>query len=264
MLAGIGDSYMRGYDPSAMLGGFKDHPQFSFVFGTVKGDGIFSLRERFAALGDNAVMEDAAKTGVKMIDAARQARLVVSAAKKLPAGKTAFVVFELGTNDLCGQPETPMTKPATFDSQLRAALKILSDGLPAGSRILMLSVPNFLHFHDITQADPTARAHFLMKNNINRCPPFLGTNSAITYAAARSILVQYNDKLVGRCADVEAAGKIHCMSDRFGLAEVDFKIGDLSNADYFHPSLSGQAKMAEDCWNLGPWGSVPLPADAAY
>jgi lysophospholipase L1-like esterase len=34
---------------------------------------------------------------------------------------------------------------------------------------------------------------------------------------------------------------------------------DLSTADYFHPSFTGQAKMAESAWLAGPWASVPLP-----
>jgi lysophospholipase L1-like esterase len=245
------------------MAGYKDHPQYSFVFGTAKDDGIFSLRERFEALGAKPTMYDASKTGKKMSDAVRQASIVVAAAKKLPAGATVYVVFELGTNDLCGQPETPMTKPATFDAQARAAIKVLTDGLPADSGILMLSVPDFVHFRNITQADPTARAHFKVDNNINRCPPFLGANSAISLTAATRILSQYNDSLMAACADAQAGGRIHCASDRGGLAEADFKIGDLSKADYFHPSFTGQAKMAEAAWIHGYWNGLQLPPDAA-
>jgi lysophospholipase L1-like esterase len=264
MLAGIGDSYMKAYDPSALMAGYKDHPQYSFVFGTAKDDGIFSLRERFESLGAKPVMVDASKTGKKMSDAVRQANIVVAAAKKLPAGASVYVVFELGTNDLCGQPETPMTKPATFDAQVKAAMNVLNKGLPADSRILMLSVPDFVHFRVITQADPTARAHFKEANNINRCPPFLGSNSAISLAAATRILSQYNDSLVAACADTEAAGKVHCASDREGLAEANFKIGDLSKADYFHPSFTGQAKMAEAAWIHGYWNGMTVPTDFKY
>jgi lysophospholipase L1-like esterase len=263
MLAGIGDSYMKAYDPSPLMSGYKDHPQFSFVFGTAKDDGIFSLRERFEALGAEPVMADKSKTGVKMTDAVRQANAVVAAAKTLPADGTVYVVFELGTNDLCAQPDAPMTKPATFDSQVRSAMNVLADGLPTGSRILMLSVPDFVHFRDITQADPTARAHFKVNNNINRCPPFLGANSAISLAAATEILADYNDSLLSACADTQAGGKVNCTSDREGLAEADFTITDLSKADYFHPSFTGQAKMAEAAWVKGDWSQLPLPSDAA-
>jgi len=92
-----------------------------------------------------------------MNDALRQTNLVVAAARKLQTGRTAYVTFELGTNDLCASPD-PMTTPAAFQTQLQAAIAALKEGLPTGSRVLMLAVPDFHHFYDITQANAAARA----------------------------------------------------------------------------------------------------------
>jgi lysophospholipase L1-like esterase len=262
MLATIGDSYTQAWSVSPSYR--RDHPGYSWAVGTVKGDGVFSLRERFEALGDKLVVVDAATSGRKMSDAARQATQIVAAAKTLRAGGTAYVTFELATNDLC---DNPVTDAASFEAQLRAAVAILRSGLPAGSRILMLSVPNFAHFHDITQADARAKATLNLPSNSSTCAPFLGSNSPLTMPAAEQVMATYNSILVEVCDEIEAtdgaSGRLHCRDNEALLSESDFTIKDLSTVDYFHPSLSGQAKMAAAAWKASDWAGLKLPAGAA-
>jgi len=88
------------------------------VIGTAQGDGVLSLLERFRALGASPAVIDAATSGKKMSDAPRQADEVVAAARKLGSDKTAYVTFELGTNDLCASPDA-MTDPADFEASSR-------------------------------------------------------------------------------------------------------------------------------------------------
>jgi len=258
LLAAIGDSYSQAYSVSPAYR--YDHPQFSWVVGTAKNDGVFSLLERFQALGASPVVVDAATSGMKMSDAARQANLVVAAAKKLAPGEIAYVTFELGTNDLCSDPKTAV---ATFDTQLEAAVGILRAGLPPGSRILMLAVPDFPHFHAMTQADPATRAALLLPRNSNRCAPYLGTFGPATTAEANHYLTAYDAGLKSTCNDINAGeaatGRLYCTYNAALLAESDFTATDLSTYDYFHPSLSGQAKMAADAWRADVWASKPLP-----
>ncbi len=260
MLAAIGDSYTQAWSVSPAYK--RDHPQFSWAVGTAADDGVYSLRERFTALGANLIVVDAATSGKKMDDAARQAGLVVVAAAKLPPGSTVFVTFELGTNDLC---DDPMTTRAEFESGLRAAVAILRKGLPAGSHILLLSMPDFAHFHALTQASPAALALLGLPSQSRNCAPFLGDETSSTLAQSTQRLAQYESILVKVCGEVETvdgpSGKLHCRSDSLRLAEKDFVLADLSTADYFHPSLTGQAKMAEAAWQAGYWSRLPLPAD---
>lgn len=262
MLAAIGDSYTKAWNVSPLLAHWQDHPIYSWVVGTAKKDGVFSLRERFEALGVPIRVVDASRTGKLMNDARRQARIVVDAAKKLPAGSTVYVTFEMGTNDVCYPRLTPA---GTFEQKLDDALSVLRQGLPAGSRILMLSIPDFDHLRAITQANAAARNYFLRGNG--QCAPWLGSDTTTTLAQASKMMGIYNDKLVQACNEIEAtdgpSNKLHCTSNRDGLAEKDFTIADLSTIDYFHPSFSGQGKMAEAAWRLGDWGMVPLPAGAA-
>jgi lysophospholipase L1-like esterase len=259
MLAAIGDSYTQAWSVSPAYK--QDHPQFSWAVGTAADDGVFSLRERFQALGAGVTVVDAATSGKKMDDASRQASIVVDEAAKLPPGSTVFVTFELGTNDLC---DDPMTPPDLFEAQLRAAVDILRTGLPKGSRILMLSIPDFAHFHDLTQASPAAVAALALRVNSRNCAPFLGSDTSYTLAQSIQMLATYDSVLTAVCAEVESSdgpsGRLHCRSDALRLAQKNFVLADLSTADYFHPSLSGQAKMAEAAWQAGYWAKLPLPA----
>jgi lysophospholipase L1-like esterase len=259
LLGAIGDSYSQAW--SVAPGFLYDHTQFSWVIGTDKNDGVLSLLERFRALKVSPTVVDAATSGKKMVDALRQANLVVAAAKKLPAGQTAYVTFELGTNDLCASPDF-RTDPAAFEAQLQAAISVLRTGLPPGSRILMLSVPDFPHFRAITQASRAAVALLAQTNNLNRCVPYLGTSSPSMIVDADGVLAQYNASLKGACDDIDShegtTGQLYCTYNAALLSESDFVLKDLSTVDYFHPSLTGQAKMAANAWQADVWASMPL------
>jgi lysophospholipase L1-like esterase len=259
LLGAIGDSYSQAYNVNGS--NLLDHPTHSWVVGTAKGDGIFSILERFQQLGDKPVVVDAATSGKKMIDAPRQAQLVVDAAKNLKPGQTAFVTFELGTNDLCDDPKTD---PNTFQSELQSAIQILEGGLPSGSRIEMLSVPDFSHFRDITQASTAARTALAQRQNSRRCAPFLGSASPTDLPTAERILTAYDSILISACDGIQTkdapAGKLFCRSNRVDLADSDFTIKDLSDVDWFHPSVSGQNKIANAVWNDGFWGSIQFAA----
>jgi lysophospholipase L1-like esterase len=264
LLAAIGDSYSQAYSVSPSY--LRDHIGFSWVIGSARSDGVFSVYERFKAIGGSPVVVDAATSGRQMKDAPRQANLVVAAAKKLKSGQTAYVTFELGTNDLCADPY-PKTDPVSFARDLATAISILRSGLPAGSRILMLPVPDFPHFRDITQANPAARAELALPQNINRCPPYLGGNGSFSMAEANDYLSRYDAALEGACRDISEAdtptGKLYCTYNAALLAETDFQVADLSTVDYFHPSLSGQARIAAYAWAADVWSGVPIPKGAA-
>jgi lysophospholipase L1-like esterase len=124
----------------------------------------------------------------------------------------------------------------------------------------MLPVPDFSHFRDITQADAAARALLALPQNLNRCAPYLGTSSPSAMIKANDNLSQYNAALKAACDEIDAeegaTGALHCTYNAALLADSNFTIDDLSTVDYFHPSLSGQAKMAEDAWRADVWRSA--------
>jgi lysophospholipase L1-like esterase len=263
LLGAIGDSFTQGFDISPSYKHHVEYPQYSWVVGWARGDGVFSLRERFEALGARPVIVDVAKESRKMSDAPRQARLIVEASRQLLPGQTAFVTIELGTNDLCYQPKT---SAEAFESQFRSAMEILQEGLPVGSRILVTSVPDLAHIHGLIQGHRPTRLYFQRAENLERCAPFAGSQSPMSYGQAVALMDSYNASLARVCGELEAtygpANVMHCASDTAGLAESDFTIDDISTADHFHFAFSGQDKMAEAAWRHMPWASLPLPVDA--
>ena len=78
--------------------------------------------------------------------------------------------------------------------------------------------------------------------------------------------MKYDEILERVCAETEASygpsDTLHCTASRTSLSLRDFRIGDLSAYDLFHPSYSGQAKIAAAAWRMSPWANLPLPADA--
>jgi lysophospholipase L1-like esterase len=257
MLGAIGDSYTqaRAVSPAYLY----DHPQFSWVVGTAADDGVSSILERLRALGGSPIVVDAAKSGTKMADAPRQARIVAAAAKQLKPGQTAYVTFELATNDLCDDPKPDLS---AFELDLRDALTTLKAALPAGSRILMFGLPDFSHFRDITQASAAARASLAAPPS-NRCAPFLGDYTPLTMGQAKNYMALFNGIMAKACGelatDAATTGKLFCTWNLAKLSMKDFVLADLSTADYFHPSLSGQAKMAAAAWAADVWSGTPLP-----
>ena len=87
LLGAIGDSYSQAYNTSAQHR--YDNPVYSWVVGSARGDGVYSVRERLLALGAKLTVVDAATSGKKMNDAPRQAAEIVAAAAGLRTGQKA-------------------------------------------------------------------------------------------------------------------------------------------------------------------------------
>jgi hypothetical protein len=100
--------------------------------------------------------------------------------------------------------------------------------------------------------------------NSRNCAPFLGSDSSLTLDQARATMALYDSILTDTCSAIQstdgAAGRLYCRTDQVLLSDRDFAIADLSKVDYFHPSISGQAKMAAAAWSASDWSAVPLPA----
>ena len=62
-------------------------------------------------------------------------------------------------------------------------------------------------------------------------------------------IVDYNTALAEVCAQYR-----QCLFDGNAAFEANFTKADVLHTDYFHPSLSGQAKFAAGTWAVGYWG----------
>jgi hypothetical protein len=61
----------------------------------------------------------------------------------------------------------------------------------------------------------------------------------------RARVVEFNDALKAACATIRAtASTTACTFDDNAVFDTSFALSDISKVDYFHPSVSGQAKLA--------------------
>ncbi len=69
----------------------------------------------------------------------------------------------------------------------------------------------------------------------------------------------YNATLTALCERLDSAS-VACGHDFAGdparsLFGAPFTLDQISSLDFFHPSLSGQARIADETWRLTPWGA---------
>jgi lysophospholipase L1-like esterase len=251
LLGAIGDSLTAAVNASGVL---ATQPEHSWVLGSAPDDEVTSHLERLRMLGGDPVVVRAARPGAPIAMAVRQAEAILDQVAELEDGATAYVTFELGANDICADSLDRTTDPATFRGATRAALTLLRDGLPAGSHVLVLSVPDVTRLRDVIEEVPVAQA---LHRRYDVCRSVLGEEADTE--AARKRIEAYNDALMRECHAL-AGSHVACRHDLGGdpsrsLFGADFSLPELSPLDYFHPSLAGQARIADETWALTPWGA---------
>lgn len=157
-----------------------------------------------------------------------------------------YVTILIGGNDLCASSEAGMTPVATFRTQFEAAMQTLSSGLP-DARIYVVSIPDVYRLWEIYWTSLAAR---LVWTTAGICQSMLA-NPASTApgdvarrARVRQRNIDYNTQLAQVCALY-----IHCRYDGNAAFATDFVRSDVSSLDYFHPTISGQAKLAAVSWS---------------
>lgn len=235
-MAAIGDSITKAYNTE--LRPFHDGPAYSWSTGTRGSVASAYLRILRAnpAIGGHRV--NAAKDGARMRDLRDQARAAVAA-------RADYVTVMLGSNDVCRTSESGMTSVARFRADLEAGMKALTSGLP-DARIQLVSIPDILRLWRLEQGNPVARTVW----RVGRiCQALLArpTSNAAADVARRTRVgartVALNRELVANCARY-----VHCRYDDGAVYATAFARGDVSTRDFFHPSRSGQARLADIVW----------------
>ena len=237
-IAAIGDSVTRAADVCCWYG---DHPANSWSTGGAGWDGITSQYERLRALNPDIAGHNYndAVSGARMSDGPAQAHKAV-------AQQADYVTILLGANDLCTSSPSTMTPADTFRGQIRRTLQILTDGLPAGARIFVSSIPDVHQLWQIYHSDRLARAVWGVADI---CQSLLApSRTAAQRALVRDRNLAYNDVLQAQCAQIT-----RCRYDGDAVFSYQFTRSDVSKLDYFHPNLSGQAHLAQTAWAASWW-----------
>jgi lysophospholipase L1-like esterase len=238
-VAGLGDSITRASDVCCWYG---DHPAQSWTTGYASYDGISSHYERLAALHP-------AITGHEYNDAVSGAK-----ARDLPpqvsnavAQDAQYVTVLIGGNDLCTSSVSTMTSTTNFASQINAALASLHQGLP-NAHIFLSSIPDIYQLWSVLHTNWLAR---LVWSSAHICQSMLA--SANTETQRHQVVAReaaFNQILAQACAQY-----INCRWDKYATYNHKFSASQVSTLDYFHPSLSGQAALAQVTWNASWWAA---------
>lgn len=223
--AALGDSITR----AAMAGAVGEMLEHSWATGVDPDDGVESHAERLLAAHPGLVVRNLAESGARMADLPGQAKAAVDAGAD-------HVTILLGANDVCGQ--TPLDAVA---SDLRAAAAILASGLPEAT-VEVYSVPDVPQLASLFADDANA---VVVRGIFRVCPAILTPGADLAAARARADAI--DGLLAEAVADEQAAGRAWTW-DGGAVAAQAFDVADVSDLDYFHPSVRGQARLAEATW----------------
>jgi lysophospholipase L1-like esterase len=238
-IAGIGDSMTRAADVCCWYG---DHPAQSWSTGGGAFDGITSHHEHILALKPSIYGHNYndSKDGAKMRDAAGQAQAAVTQGAR-------YVTILMGANDLCTSSTATMTSVSDFEAQFVAAMNVLATGLPANSHVFVSSIPNLYQLWQLLHGNLAAQ---LVWSAAGICQSMLSPYNTDTDRQEVVTREQaFNQVLADVCSQYTL-----CRFDGNATYNYQFSAGDVSTLDYFHPSLSGQAKLASITWGKSWWG----------
>jgi lysophospholipase L1-like esterase len=241
-MASTGDSITRAYNDCTLP--YVDCPSASWSTGTSTSVNSHYLRLRVlnpTITGHN--FNDAA-SGARMTDLSSQMSRAVSQ-------HVQYVTVLMGANDACTSSIDSMTTVATFQAQFTTAMNTVTSGLPR-ARVFVASIPNAYHLWEIFKDNLLARTVWSL---FGVCQSLLADplSTDLDHVARRRAfydrIVAYNQALADVCAQYQ-----HCLFDGNAVFDAEFTTSDVTSRDYFHPSVSGQAKLAATTWAVSYWG----------
>jgi lysophospholipase L1-like esterase len=235
-IASTGDSITRAFNTCSFP--FMDCPQNSWSTGSSSAVNSHYRRILAANAAISGRNFNDAKTGARMNALNGQVTTVVSQG----AG---YVTILMGANDVCTSSVSTMTPVATLEAQLQTALQTLSAGLP-NARIYVVSIPNVYRLWEILHNNFGAVLTWslggicqsLLANPMSAAPADVARRQQV-----HDRNVADNQALARVCARF-----IHCRFDGNAAFNLAFVPADVSTRDYFHPSVTGQAKAAAATW----------------
>jgi lysophospholipase L1-like esterase len=253
VMAALGDSITRAFNTEVSLtcptGPSLDCPKNSWSTGT--NPAVNSQFQRIQAIDPerNPVAFNDAVSGARASGLNSQAQV---AATQDPD----YVTIEIGANDACRPTIAQQTSTEIFTSQVRAALNTLVNDDPK-VYVQMASIPDINQLHTIFTTpvpDPNAIARWsafsvcqaLLSNPLSADPVDVQRR-----ADFRAQVIAYNGALADVCAEFK-----RCLFDNNAVFNSQFTTADVATlttvgitADYFHPSIHGQASLAETTWD---------------
>ena len=249
-MAAVGDSITQAASTGGSLG--ADYPANSWSTGT--NTTVNSHLLRLSALNPSITATNASVSGAKVADLDAQMR-------SLAGAQPDYLTVLIGGNDLCTDTVGEMTATATFEAQFRTAMTTLlgtaggSAGVSPETRVYVVSIPNVYQLWELFRGNWWARTVWSAGDI---CQSLLANPTSTQQAdvqrraAVRQRNAEYNQALADVCAEFAA----RCHWDGLAVFNTVLQRSDVSG-DYFHPSTSGQARLAAVSWGAGyAWQTV--------
>ncbi|MFI6340681.1 SGNH/GDSL hydrolase family protein [Streptomyces sp. NPDC050535] len=234
-VAAVGDSITRGFDACTVL---SDCPEASWATGSDKG--VKSLAVRL--LGRAGAAEHSwnyAVTGARMADLPGQMAQAVTRGPEL-------VAVMAGANDACRSSVSAMTSVAEFRTDFKDALGTLREALPT-SQVYVASVPDLKRLWSEGRTNPLGKQVW----KLGICPSMLGDADSLDAAATlRRDTVQDRVEAYNKVLEEVCATDRYCRFDGGAVFDYRFGTDELSHWDWFHPSRTGQAWLAETAYRV--------------
>ncbi len=157
------------------------------------------------------------------------------------AHRPQLVTVLAGANDACRATTDAMTPVADFRAQFEDAMAALRDTAPK-AQVFVASVPNLMRLWEQGRTNPLSTQVW----GLGICPSMLSEPESLSAAAnLRRETVQERVEAYNKVLKEVCAKDRRCRFD--GGAVHDFRFGaeQLSEWDWFHPSVNGQARLAE-------------------
>jgi hypothetical protein len=136
-----------------------------------------------------------------------------------------------------------------FRDNVRPALAKYAKAMPEG-RLFLTSTPDLQRLWEVLRTSPSARTVW---QSFGLCPSVLSIGRTESEREATIVKQKaFNDVLRDLCAEFP-----QCRFDDYAVYANAFTATDVSNVDYFHPSIDGQRKLAEITWRAGFWSDAP-------
>jgi lysophospholipase L1-like esterase len=235
-MAAAGDSITRAYNTGTVP--FTDQPANSWSSGTRSSVQSHYLRILDAEPEISSRNFNVAVSGARMRDLDAQLATVNDLAD-------AYITILIGANDLCTATVGTMTTVEALRSEFEKAMAIVSAGSPR-ARIFVVSIPNVYRLWVILKDDALARLTwrtFGICQSLLEDPRSTDAEDVARRRAVRQRSIDFNAALEEVCAHY-----IHCRFDERAVFDEPFTREDVSERDYFHPSLQGQQRLAQVTW----------------
>lgn len=246
-MGGAGDSITRAFNTCTFP--YIDCPANSWSTGTSSTVNSHYLRIRASNAAINGRAWNHARSGAKMGELPGQMTAI--------SGRNVeYVTVQMGGNDVCTSSTSTMTSVDAFRASFTQAMNTITANASV-TTVYITSVPDAYRLWELFKGSFSARtvwSLFRVCQSLLANPTSTAQADVNRRAEVRARNVAFNQVLEEVCALYA-----ECVWDGWTVFCTPFTASDVTTRDYFHPSVSGQTKLADVSWRAGPFVAAPTP-----